>query len=54
MGNTLSPRFDFKADVIPSDELWWNMGIKEQVFTGHWMAPLRSTSVRPMMSNVSG
>ena len=31
----LALRFDFKADVIPSHELWWNMGSKEKVFTGH-------------------
>ena len=28
-------RFDFKADVIPKRWLWWTMGAKEQVFTGH-------------------
>ena len=30
----LALRFDFKADILPSHELW-NMGTKEQVFTGH-------------------
>jgi hypothetical protein len=28
-------RFDFKADVIPKGWLWWTMGKKEQVLTGH-------------------
>ena len=28
-------RFDFKADVAPKQFLWWTMGKKEQVFTGH-------------------
>lgn len=28
-------RFDFKADVAPKRTLWWTMGKKEQVFTGH-------------------
>jgi hypothetical protein len=28
-------RFDFKADVLPKRWLWWTMGKKEQVFTGH-------------------
>jgi hypothetical protein len=28
-------RFDFKADVAPKKFLWWTMGKKEQVFTGH-------------------
>jgi len=28
-------RFDFKADVVPKTFLWWTMGKKEQVFTGH-------------------
>lgn len=28
-------RFDFKADILPKKFLWWTMGKKEQVFTGH-------------------
>jgi hypothetical protein len=28
-------RFDFKADVMPKKWLWWTIGDKEQVFTGH-------------------
>ncbi|MEI7685554.1 MAG: putative zinc-binding metallopeptidase [Planctomycetota bacterium] len=28
-------RFDFKADIYPKRWLWWTIGAKEQVFTGH-------------------
>jgi hypothetical protein len=28
-------RFDFKADVIPTDECWRPIGPQEQVYTGH-------------------
>jgi hypothetical protein len=27
--------FDFRADVIPKDEFWRNLGATERVFTGH-------------------
>lgn len=30
-----SLKFDFKADILPKKFLWWTMGKKEQVFTGH-------------------
>lgn len=28
-------RFDFKADIPPRRFLWWTIGQKEQIFTGH-------------------